>query len=418
MSSVAAGPGGRAFAPGALEGVRVLDLSRVLAGPWATQILGDLGADVLKVEKPGEGDGTREWGPPFLKDAAGRDTTESAYYLCTNRNKRSIAVDFTRPEGQALIRRLAARSDVVVENFKVGTLARYGLGYEDLRAVNPRLVYCSITGFGQQGPYAPRAGYDYLAQGMGGIMSLTGAPDGDPMKVGVAIADIMSGMYAVVAILAMLRRRDATGEGQHADVSLLDCQIAWLANQAQSYLTSGEAPPRLGNAHPSIAPYEVFPTRDGQLILAIGNDRQFRTFCQAAGAPALAEDPRFLTNEDRVHHRADLVPEIRALTARRTTREWVDLLEDLKVPAGPVNTIPQVFEDPHVRARGAVVEVEHPLAPRPIRLLASPLRLSATPPSYRRAPPTLGQHTDAVLGEVLELSAAELAALRAGGAIG
>jgi crotonobetainyl-CoA:carnitine CoA-transferase CaiB-like acyl-CoA transferase len=418
MTQQAAAPAGRTFAPGALEGVRVLDLSRVLAGPWATQILGDLGADVVKVEKPGEGDGTREWGPPFLKDAAGRNTAESAYYLSTNRNKRSVAIDFTRPEGQALIRRLAARSDVLIENFKVGTLARFGLGYEDLRKVNPRLVYCSITGFGQDGPYAARAGYDYLAQGMGGIMSLTGPADGEPAKVGVAIADVMTGMYATVAILAMLRRRDATGEGQHADVSLLECQIAWLANQAQSYLTSGEAPPRLGNAHPSIAPYETFPTRDGTLILAVGNDRQFRTFCEAAGAPALADDPRFRTNEDRVHHRTALAAEVRALTARRTTREWIELLEDLKVPAGPVNTIPQVFEDPHVRARGAVVEVEHPLAPRPIRLLASPLRLGATPPTYRRAPPTLGQHTDDVLGELLALSPADLAALRGAGAIG
>jgi crotonobetainyl-CoA:carnitine CoA-transferase CaiB-like acyl-CoA transferase len=408
----------RVFAPGALEGVRVLDLSRVLAGPWATQTLGDLGADVVKVEKPDEGDGTRSWGPPFLKDAAGRNTTESAYYLSTNRNKRSVAIDFTRPEGQALIRRLAARSDVVIENFKVGTLARYGLAYEDLRAVNPRLVYCSITGFGQQGPYAPRAGYDYLAQGMGGIMSLTGPADGDPMKVGVAIADIMTGMYATVAILAMLRRRDATGLGQHADISLLDCQIAWLANQAQSYLTSGEAPPRLGNAHPTIAPYETFPTKDGQLILAVGNDRQFRTFCEAAGAPALADDPRFRTNETRVAHRTALAEAVRTLTRTRTTREWVELLEDLKVPAGPVNTIPQVFEDPHVRSRGAVVELEHPLAPRPLRLLASPLRLGETPPTYRRAPPTLGQHTDVVLEELLALSPADLASLRAAGAIG
>lgn len=406
------------FAPGCLDGVRVLDLSRILAGPWCTQILGDLGADVVKVERPGEGDGTRTWGPPFLKDADGRNTSESAYYLSANRNKRSVAIDFTRPEGSALIRQLAAGSDVLVENFKVGTLARHGLGWDDLRRVNERLVYCSITGFGQDGPYAPRAGYDYLAQGMGGIMSLTGPADGEPTKVGVGIADLMTGMYAAIAILAMLRRRDATGRGQHADVSLLDCQIAWLSSQAQSFLTSGEAPPRLGNAHQNISPYETFPTRDGHLILAVGTDRQFRSLCEFAGVPGLAGDPRFRTNEDRVVHRAELTALLRELTARRTTREWLEGLEPLGVPAGPVNSIPQVFADPHVRARGAVVTVDHPLAPEPIPLVASPLRLSETPPSCRRAPPTLGQHTDDVLRELLELSAEELRQLRGAGAIG
>jgi crotonobetainyl-CoA:carnitine CoA-transferase CaiB-like acyl-CoA transferase len=405
------------FAPGSLEGVRILDLSRVLAGPWATQILGDLGADVVKVERPGEGDGTRTWGPPFLRDAAGRNTTESAYYLSANRNKRSVAIDFTRPEGSALVRRLAARSDVLVENFKVGTLARHGLGFEQLRVECPRLVYCSITGFGQDGPYARRAGYDYLAQGMGGIMSLTGPVDGDPTKVGIGIADIMTGMYATIAILAMLRRRDATGSGQHADISLLDCQIAWLSSQAQSFLTSGEAPQRLGNAHQNISPYDTFPTRDGHVILAIGNDRQFGAFCELGGVPALAADERFRTNEGRVVHRAALSARLREVTATRSTREWIEQLERLGVPAGPVNTIPEVFADPHVRARGAVVEMEHPLAPGPVPLVASPLRLGETPPTYRLPPPTLGEHTDDVLAEILSLSPGDLQALRDAGAI-
>jgi crotonobetainyl-CoA:carnitine CoA-transferase CaiB-like acyl-CoA transferase len=406
------------FPRGSLDGVRILDLSRVLAGPWATQILGDLGADVVKVEKPGEGDGTRTWGPPFLRDGAGRNTSESAYYLSANRNKRSAAIDFTHPEGQALIRRLAAQSDVLVENFKVGTLARYGLGYEGLRSVNPRLVYCSITGFGQDGPYAPRAGYDYLAQGMGGIMSLTGPVDGEPTKVGIGIADLMTGMYATVAILAMLRRRDATGVGQHADISLLDCQVAWLSSQAQSYLTSGESPPRLGNAHQNISPYDTFPTNDGHVILAIGNDRQFAAFCELSGVPALAADERFRTNEGRVMNRAALGARLREVTASRPTREWIEELERIGVPAGSVNTIPEVFADPHVRARGSVVEMKHPLSAGPVRLLASPLRLRGSPPTYRRPPPTLGQHTDDVLAELLSLSASELRALRSAGAIG
>jgi crotonobetainyl-CoA:carnitine CoA-transferase CaiB-like acyl-CoA transferase len=405
------------FAPGCLDGVRILDMSRVLAGPWATQILGDLGADVVKVERPGEGDGTRTWGPPFLKDAAGRDTTESAYYLSTNRNKRSVAIDFTQPEGSALIRQLAARSDVLVENFKVGTLARHGLGWDALHVENRRLVYCSITGFGQDGPYAHRAGYDYLAQGMGGIMSLTGPTDGEPTKVGVGIADLMTGMYATIAILAALRQRDATGCGQHADVSLLDCQIACLSSQAQSFLTSGEAPPRLGNAHQNIAPYETFPTRDGYVILAVGNDRQFRSLCELAGVPELASNPRFVTNERRVAHRAELSAQLRDLTVTRSTREWLDGLERLQVPAGPVYALPEVFADPHVRARRAVVEVRHPLAPDPVPLVASPLRLSDTSPTYRRAPPTLGQDTDDVLRELLDLSGEQLRQLREAGAI-
>jgi crotonobetainyl-CoA:carnitine CoA-transferase CaiB-like acyl-CoA transferase len=403
---------------GSLSGIRVLDLSRVLAGPWATQILGDLGAEVVKVERPGEGDGTRAWGPPFLKDAGARDTTESAYYLSANRNKRSVAIDLSRPDGQALIRALLARSDVLVENYRLGTLTRWGLGYDQLRAEFPRLVYCSITGFGQTGPYAERAGYDYVVQGMGGIMSLTGPPEGDPTKVGVAIADLMAGMYAAIAVLAALRHRDATGRGQLADIGLLDCQIAWLASQGQSYLTSGAPPPRVGNAHPNIVPYDTYATRDGHVIVAVGNDRQFRALCADAGLGAISEDPRFATNEARVLHRDELTAILRRTFASRTTREWLERLEAVHVPAGPVHTLDQVFADPHVRARGAVVEMRHPLSPTPIALLASPLRLADTPPAYRRPPPTLGQHTDEVLRELLGLSAAEISRLRGSGVIG
>src|SRR5919201_6035868 len=408
---------GETLRRGCLSGVRVLDLSRILAGPWATQILGDLGADVIKVERPGEGDGTRAWGPPYLTDENGRDTTESAYYLSANRNKRSVAIDFTLAEGGALIRRLAAKSDVLVENFKVGTLARYGLGTQQLRAEPPRLVYCSISGFVQTGPYAERAGYDYLAQGMGGLMSLTGPADGEPTKAGVGIADIMTGKYATVAILAMLRERDATGRGQFADISLLDCQIAWLSSQAQSYLTSGAVPPRMGNAHQNVAPYDTFPSRDGHLILAIGNDRQFKAFCEFAGVPQLPSDPRFATNAARVRHRAELTAALRPITATRTTREWLEGLERLHVPAGPVNRIDEVFADPHVQAREAVIQLPHPLAPSPIALLASPLRLSATPPTYRYAPPTLGQNTDEVLSELASLTSEEIHRLREAGTI-
>jgi crotonobetainyl-CoA:carnitine CoA-transferase CaiB-like acyl-CoA transferase len=402
-----------------LAGLRVLDLSRILAGPTCTQMLGDLGADVLKIERPGEGDDTRRWGPPFLQDADGRDTGESAYYLAVNRNKRSVAIDIAHPEGRALIRRLLADCDLLVENFKVGGLKKHGLAYADLRADFPGLVYCSITGFGQTGPYAPRAGYDYLAQGAGGIMSLTGEPGGPPLKVGVAIADIMCGMYASVAVLAALRHRDATGEGQEIDLALLDTQIAWLANQASAYLVSGRVPGRLGNEHPTIVPYRVFQTQDGWVILAVGNDGQFRKWCAFAGLPELAADPRFATNAGRVVDRAALSALMEPAMRQRTTTEWVDGLSAAGVPCGPVNDLAQVFEDPQVLARQLRIDMAHPLAAGgSVPMVANPIRMSRTPPAYRAAPPTLGQHTAEVLRERLGLDDAELDRLRRAGAIG
>lgn len=402
-----------------LDGVRVLDLTRILAGPTATQLLADLGADVIKIERPGEGDDTRKWGPPFVTDEEGRPTTESAYYLCANRNKRSVAVDIGKPEGAALVRRLAARAEVLVENFKVGGLAKYGLGYADLAPELPRLVYCSITGFGQTGPYAQRPGYDYLAQGLGGIMSLTGEPDGEPMKVGVGIADVMCGMYAVTAILAALRHVDRTGEGQHIDMALLDTQIAWLVNEASNYLVSGQVPRRLGNEHPNIVPYKVFQTADGYAILAVGNDRQFRSWCEVAGAQDLAADPRFATNALRVANREALYAAMPAYMARKTTAAWVEALAAASVPCSPVNDLAQVFADPQVQARGMRIEVPHPLSGSGrVPMVANPIRFSATPVQYRHPPPLLGQHTDEVLGELLAMSEAERAALRAAGVIG
>jgi crotonobetainyl-CoA:carnitine CoA-transferase CaiB-like acyl-CoA transferase len=404
--------------PGPLAEIRVFDMSRVLAGPSCAQLLGDLGADVIKVERPGEGDDTRKWGPPYLKDTQGRDTTESAYYLSANRAKRSLTLDFTKSAGRDLARRLIACSDVLIENYKVGTLAKHGLGYPELRAEFPRLVYCSITGFGQTGPYAPRAGYDYLIQAMGGIMSLTGEPGGEPMKVAVAIADLMAGMYSSVAILAALRHRDATGEGQHIDMALLDTQIAWLANLGQGYLTSGDLPARLGNAHATVVPYQVFETSDGHIVVAIGNDGQFRKFCDFAGAPALAQDPRFATNPARIRQRDELIPEMSGIIARQSSAYWIRELERVGVPCGPINDLAQVFADPHVQARGMMVELPHPAAGgEPTRLIANPIKLSHTPIQYDRAPPMLGQHTDEVLRELLDLSAAEIAALRNDGVI-
>ena len=410
-------------APQPLAGVRILDLSRVLAGPWCTQTLADLGADVIKIERPMKngvgGDDTRGWGPPFLKDRDGHDTAEAAYYLGTNRNKRSITVDIALPEGQALIRRLAAQCDVFIENFKVGDMARYGLDAESLRSLYPRLVYCSVTGFGQTGPYRERAGYDYAIQGMGGLMSVTGErddlPGGGPQKVGVAVADLFTGMYATVAILAALRHRDATGEGQVVDMALLDTQVAMLANLGANYLSTGVAPGRIGNAHQNIVPYQVFETADGHLILAVGNDSQFAKFCEVAGHPELAKDPRFIKNADRVRHRATLVPLLTDILKSRKKYDWLPALEAAKVPCGAINNLAEVFADPHVQARGMTVPMPHPLTDA-LQLVASPMKLSATPVQYRRAPPLLGEHTDEVLRE-LGWSAAELAALRKTGAI-
>ena len=404
--------------PGPLTGLRVFDMSRVLAGPSCAQILGDLGADVIKVERPGEGDDTRKWGPPYLKDPEGHDTDESAYYLSTNRSNRSISLDFTKPEGRDLARRLIARSDVLIENYKVGTLARHGLGYPELHKELPRLIYCSITGFGQTGPYAPRAGYDYLIQAMGGIMSMTGEPEREPMKAAVAIADLMTGMYSAIAILAALRHRDASGHGQHVDMALLDTQVAALANLGQSYLTSGEVPSRLGNAHAAVVPYQVFKTSDGHIVLAIGNDGQYRKFCEFAGVPALADDPRFATNSARIVNRAVLVPEVAAIIARRPSAHWMSKLEPLGVPCGPINTLDQVFADPQIKARSMTVDLPHPAAGgKPTRLIASPIKLSETSVEYRRAPPTLGEHTEEVLRELLDLGENEVRALRERGVV-
>ena len=399
--------------------VRVLDLSRVLAGPWCTQTLADLGADVVKVERPGQGDDTRGWGPPFLKDSAGTDTTDAAYSLGTNRNKRSITVDIARPEGQAVIRRIASQSDVLVENYKVGDMARYGLDYTSLKTLNPRLVYCSITGFGQTGPYRERAGYDYAIQGMGGLMSVTGpsraeisddASGGGPQKVGVAVADLFTGMYAATAILAALRHRDLTGDGQSIDMALLDTQVAMLANLGANYLTTGIAPQRVGNAHQNIVPYQVFEVADGHMIVAVGNDGQFAKFCAVAGCPELAKDLRFTRNADRVRHRETLVPMLAALMKARTRHDWLGALESAKVPCGPINDLADVFADPQVKERGMTVEMPHPAAGT-VKLVASPMKFSATPIQYRRPPPLLGEHTAELLRES-GFSDAEIDALR------
>jgi crotonobetainyl-CoA:carnitine CoA-transferase CaiB-like acyl-CoA transferase len=407
--------------PGALSHVKVLDLSRVLAGPWASQTLGDLGAEVIKVERPGVGDDTRIWGPPFLMDGEGQPTGESAYYLCANRNKRSIAIDFTQPAGQALVRDLAVRSDVLIENFKTGGLAAYGLDYETLSALNPNLVYCSITGFGQTGPYAHRAGYDFLIQGMGGLMSVTGQPDGapgaGPVKVGVALIDILTGLYASTAILAALQAREHTGRGQHIDLALLDVQVACLANQSMNYLYGGQSPRRMGNAHPTTVPYQDFPTADGYMILAIGNDGQFGRFCQAAGCPEWAADARFATSVARLTNRDELIALLREVTRQRRTHEWITLLEQHAVPCGPINTVAEVFADPQVRERGMQIAMTHPRAGA-IPLVASPIRLSDTPVQYRIAPPQLGQHTREVLRDQLSLSTEAIDDLARQGVLG
>jgi len=406
--------------PGALSHIRVLDLSRVLAGPWAGQILADLGAEVVKVERPGSGDDTRHWGPPFLKDAAGENTSEAAYYLAANRNKQSLTLDFTQAEGQRLVRELASKADILIENFKVGGLAAYGLDYPSLKALNPRLIYCSITGFGQHGPYAKRAGYDFMIQGLGGLMSLTGRPEGEdgagPVKVGVALTDILTGLYSTAAMLAALASREQTGAGQHIDMALLDVQVACLANQAMNYLTTGTPPRRLGNAHPNIVPYQDFPSADGDFILTVGNDGQFRKFCEVAGLTALADDPRFSTNQARVTYRAELIPLIRQATVFKTTAEWIAQLEAAGVPCGPINDLAQVFADPQVQARGLRVELPHPLGGT-VPQVASPIRLSETPVQYRNAPPLLGEHSEQVLRQWLGLSAGQVEALRRAGVV-
>lgn len=405
---------------GALSHLRVLDLSRVLAGPWAGQILADLGAEVIKVERPGNGDDTRAWGPPFLKDVYGESTGEAAYYLSANRNKQSVTIDFTKPEGQRLVRELAAKSDILIENFKVGGLEAYGLDYASLKAVNPQLIYCSITGFGQTGPYAKRAGYDFMIQGLGGLMSLTGRPEGEegagPVKVGVALTDILTGLYATVAILAALAHRQHDGGGQHIDMALLDVQVACLANQAMNYLTTGVSPKRLGNAHPNIVPYQDFPTADGDFILTVGNDSQFRKFAEVAGQPGWADDPRFVSNKQRVANRAVLVPLIRQATVFKTTAQWVEQLEAVGVPCGPINEMAQVFADPQVQARGLAFELPHVLAGL-VPQVGSPIRLSETPVEYRRAPPLLGEHTQEVLARVLGVTTVELELLRQSGVL-
>lgn len=404
--------------PLALAGLRVVDCSRILAAPIATQTLGDHGADVIKVERPGLGDDIRRWGPPFLKDRDGNDTTESAYYLGTNRNKRSITLDYSKPEGRDILLKLMEGADIFVENLKVGDMARYGLSYADVRERFPRLIYVSVTGFGQTGPYAPRPGYDLLAQAMGGIMSVTGEPDGQPTKVGVAIADMMTGLHATIAILAALKHRDATGRGQHIDAALLDTQVSWLMNQALNYLVSGDVPHRTGNKHPNVAPYEVFETSDGHVILACGSERQFTAFCGVIDRPELPSDPRFSTNAARLANiealREILIPKFK----ERTIDAWVAALEAAKVPCGPVNTVDRVFEDPQVQARGMRQSIPgHPDAPDGVPSVAYPIKLSETPAQYRRPPPKLGQHTAEVLGRELGLPEARLAELRDAGII-
>lgn len=386
----------------ALAGIKVLDLSRILAGPSATQLLGDLGADIVKVEKPGEGDDTRKWGPPYIKNPSGQDTDESAYYLSANRNKRSIAIDMGSDQGLALLHRLIARADVLVENYKVGSLAKYGLSYEQLKDRYPRLIYCSITGFGQTGPYASRPGYDFLIQGMGGIMSLTGEPEGLPMKVGVGIADVMTGMYAAVGILAALQERLGSGRGQHIDIALLDSQIAWLVNAGTNYLTDRKVPKRLGNGHPNIVPYQVFPSADLPMILAVGNDAQFERFCHVAGIPDIPKDGRFATNVMRVQHRDEICAIVEARLKTKPRAFWLESLERVNVPCGPVNDLEAVFNDPHVRARGAELRMDCEWAQGgEIHLLANPLKLSRTPPTYRHPPPRLDEHAAEVQADWL-----------------
>lgn len=405
---------------GALSHIRVLDLTRVLAGPWCAQTLADFGADVIKVERPGAGDDTRHWGPPYLKDADGTDTAEAAYYLAANRNKRSVTVDIATPEGQQIMRELAAQSDVVLENYKVGQLKKYGLDYDSLRAVKPDLVYCSVTGFGQTGPYAHRAGYDFIIQGIGGFMSITGERDGEPgggpQKAGVAIADLATGLYSTIAVLAALAHRDRTGEGQYIDMALLDVQVALLANMNTNFLASGKPPVRWGNAHPNIVPYQTFQTRDGWIIVAVGNDGQFRKFVEAGGRPELADDERFATNPSRVRHRDTLVPILAEMVKARDKADWIGALEAAGVPCGPINDLDEVFDNEQVVARGMQVSLPHPCG-ADAKLVRNPIRMSATPPEARTAPPLLGAQTDDVLRDMLGYDDAKIATLRAKQAI-
>ena len=398
-----------------LSHIRVLDLSRVLAGPWCSQHLADLGAEVIKIERPGTGDETRAWGPPYLKDADGNDTTEAAYYLSCNRGKKSLTLDISTKEGQDIVRKLAAKSDVVLENYKVGQLKKYGLGYDELNAINPKIVYCSITGFGQTGPWSHRPGYDFIIQGLGGLMSITGErddlPGGGPQKVGVAVTDLMTGMYATIAILAALTHRERSGAGQYIDMALLDVSVAMLANMNMNYLTSDQVPKRWGNAHPNVIPYQVFACSDGHIIIAVGNDSQFRKFCEALGVSDLGSDERFATNSNRIRHRAALIPLLEPLVKLRTRDEWVNALEAAGVPCGPINNIDQVFENPQVKARGIKVDIPHPLAGS-VPQVASPMRFSETPIEYHTAPPTLGQHNDYVLRELLGMHADEIKRLQ------
>ena len=391
---------------GCLEGIRVLDLSRVLAGPWSTQIFADFGADVIKIERPGVGDETRMAGPPFLRDRDGRDTADAAYYLSANRGKKSVAVNIATPEGQEIIRKLAVVSDILVENYRAGTLEKYGLSYNQLREINPRLIYCSITGFGQTGPYRERAGYDFVFQAMGGLMSITGEKDGSPQKVGVAVADIMTGLYATIAVLGALAHRSRTGSGQFIDMSLLDVQVAALANINLNYFCSGRTPPRMGNAHANLVPYQAFRCSDGEIVVAAGNSNHFQQLCKALGIPDLAKDERFSANPGRVRNRDALIAILDDFFAKLTKEDCVKRLEEFEVPCAAINTIPQVFEEPQVKARGLKIEVEHPLAGS-IPLVANPIRFSKSEMSYT-APPLLAEHTDQVLGELLNLSSEQI----------
>ena len=402
---------------GPLDGIKVFDLTRVLAGPHCTQILGDLGAEVIKVERPGSGDDTRGFAPPYQSNNKGEQTSESAYYTGANRNKRSITINLSTPEGQALAKKLMADCDILVENFKTGTLERYGLGYDQLKSEFPRLIYCSVTGFGQTGPYAARPGYDGLIQAMGGVMSLTGVPDGEPMKVAVPICDLMAGMYATVGILAAVRHQSETGEGQFIDIGMLDTHIGWLANQGMNYLATGENPDRIGNMHPNILPYQVMPTADGYIVLSVGNDPTFERFCKLAECEELLEDERFQTNAARVSNRDFVTKTLNEITSNKSSEWWLTELEKEKIGCGPINNLDQVFADPHVKARDMVVEMDHPtMGNKPIKLIANPIKLSKTPPTYRKAPPLLGQHTDEILGEA-GLSVDEIAKLKEDGTV-